>query len=173
MRRSFAWALLTLGLLTAAIWGASHWWMVGHSSPPWFLSLEKGEIAFWRQHPPGIAFAPIPNNINRSFVGPVYKGREAPSRWITENKTRLSQIARTLTVWLVRRVQVPGRFDFWVAPIWPFSLLLVCGGALLLWPELRAKRWDMTGRCAACGYDLAGLGADPKCPECGKGAAGA
>ncbi len=32
--------------------------------------------------------------------------------------------------------------------------------------ELRARRWRAAGRCAACGYPLAGL-PEPRCPECG------
>jgi len=52
-------------------------------------------------------------------------------------------------------------------PLWmPLVVSLgVTGAAWRL--EVLARRRDRAGKCAACGYDRAGLKADAVCPECG------
>lgn len=61
-----------------------------------------------------------------------------------------------------------GSVRFAAGPVWPGAVLAGVCGLWLLWPMVRAWRRRSGGRCAACGYDLRGLGAGAKCPECGK-----
>lgn len=58
----------------------------------------------------------------------------------------------------------------WLFALWPLVLVMLGGGAWLVWSGARARRRADTARCAGCGYSLAGLAADSPCPECGKGA---
>ncbi|MCC6322221.1 MAG: hypothetical protein IT438_12380 [Phycisphaerales bacterium] len=54
-------------------------------------------------------------------------------------------------------------------PLW-FPLLLAAAPTALAWrSELRRRRRERGGKCAKCGYDLAGLarGGGAACPECG------
>ena len=50
---------------------------------------------------------------------------------------------------------------FITVPLWPLTALLLIGSLLAY-----RRRWLGTHACAACGYDLRGLG-DRPCPECG------
>lgn len=54
-----------------------------------------------------------------------------------------------------------------VVPIWPFAVLAIGSGCVCVRLGVRARRRARTGRCAACGYDLRGLEAGTRCPECG------
>jgi hypothetical protein len=54
------------------------------------------------------------------------------------------------------------------APLWAPIVMLGAATCVLWWWDTRASG-RMQGRCAACGYDRAGLGAGAVCPECGRG----
>jgi len=66
-----------------------------------------------------------------------------------------------------------GRLALPIDPLWPGFLVNACLYGLLLciaWRSPGAVRRALRrrrGRCVACGYDRAGLGADAPCPECG------
>lgn len=53
-------------------------------------------------------------------------------------------------------------------PVWVPSVALGVPGGCLLWSSIRARRRAQHGHCNSCGYNLAGLAFDVKCPECGK-----
>lgn len=53
-------------------------------------------------------------------------------------------------------------------PLWPIWLVCLIAGTLLNRWDVRALRRADRSRCVACGYCLVGLGADARCPECGK-----
>ena len=59
----------------------------------------------------------------------------------------------------------------WMAPWNPYVWLVVVVG-MGAWCIVRARP-RRAGLCAACGYDLSGLGAGAVCPECGVGRASA
>lgn len=49
-------------------------------------------------------------------------------------------------------------------PLYFLTLLLAMLTTALWW---RDRRGFARGRCAECGYDLAGIASDAVCPECG------
>jgi hypothetical protein len=70
------------------------------------------------------------------------------------------------------------RFALPLLPLWPGFLLNTAFYALLLFALVRTPRVlrravrRRRGRCAACGYDRAGLDPLAACPECGRGIGG-
>ncbi len=50
------------------------------------------------------------------------------------------------------------------APLWPVLLLMTYLSGRLFY----ASRTAFSGVCPSCGYSLAGLAKNAKCPECGK-----
>lgn len=54
----------------------------------------------------------------------------------------------------------------WIPAWWPPMVVGLLAGAAW-WRSTRGPR---AGQCVHCGYSMAGLPADAKCPECGKGA---
>lgn len=52
-------------------------------------------------------------------------------------------------------------------PLWALAAPIGAVGAWALWATRAVRRWPSEGRCAACGYQLAGL-PSKVCPECGK-----
>ncbi len=54
--------------------------------------------------------------------------------------------------------------ELWIPP-WSFAAPV---GLLGILARLRTRRPSDPGLCPSCGYVLAGLAKDAKCPECGK-----
>jgi hypothetical protein len=81
---------------------------------------------------------------------------------------------RVFSVVQAKRPGAGPRWDVWTwsrsqgvvtVPLWPFAGGLMGAGWLLASHGWRARRGP--GTCAACGYDLRGIGAGAVCPECG------
>lgn len=53
--------------------------------------------------------------------------------------------------------------------VWPWVIVLVVVGVLMVLSGRKAARRVREGLCLACGYDLGGLGVGAVCPECGRG----
>lgn len=51
-------------------------------------------------------------------------------------------------------------------PLWPLVLASLVVTVVAWRRDAEHRRRALVGRCAACGYDLAGIAAGP-CPECG------
>lgn len=95
-----------------------------------------------------------------------WKAREKPSLtwWFTRTPD-------TQTLW---GVMSRGRYregstqsDEFRVVLWPPAVVGLCGGGLLLWAGGRARKASRPHLCPKCGYDLAGLGPEMSCPECG------
>jgi len=149
--------LLTLGLLNAGIWGASRRWWFGYNGVTWQVSLQAGVVSFVR--PKG-----------RLPLTTMEEGWH--SRFIADDRPEWS--------WLADRYESPPTLSVGVAAVytlaggraasvdacgWLFALPPLVGGAVLMW----STRWRARkGKCVECGYDLAGLAAGVRCPECGE-----
>jgi hypothetical protein len=62
----------------------------------------------------------------------------------------------------------PGVYDTWhvTVPDYAAFVPLALPAAVLFYRDRRSVRWTCEGRCARCGYDLAGVSG--RCPECGR-----
>jgi hypothetical protein len=56
-------------------------------------------------------------------------------------------------------------------PVWPLPLVALAAGAVVARRGERAWQASGAALCSACGYDLRGLAAGTRCPECGEGRA--
>lgn len=141
IRRAAKWAGLVLCVLIGAAWGASRWWTLCYC---WSVSPNRvGGVA-----------------INGgAFCGGVdHVVRMPPPGWGGWRNTHRSTVWAPLLIY-----QQYGPVLY--APLWiPF--LAVAAPTVWLW--WRDRRRAEPGRCAACGYDLAGLASGAVCPECGK-----
>ena len=86
--------------------------------------------------------------------------------------------------WHSNEVSYPGRVKWWFnyakspddvygsMPLWVPVALTSAATAFACRLEVLARRRAMTGKCNACGYNLAGLSPAAACPECGKAETG-
>lgn len=143
--------MLTLGLLTTGVWVWSGWTFArfnlndGVVSPAWTVS--HGQIEW----------------CSASWLNPVRfesggKGKfDTPDiRW--DFSWGVGNHYRGTT----------SQYEYVRVPLWPFALLLCIAACVLLASAsgIRLRRVS-SGRCVWCGYNLGGLDADAKCPECG------
>ena len=148
-RRITGWTLLLLGLLVAGVWVASGWWYA-------WLTVERDVTSTQL----GVRFGIL--------------SLDWDAGW-SETAVSLRSEADWGPVWDLQPIRsgrrgVPLDAEFIEIALWPIPLLLWTPAALLLRSGILARRRAMTGECGKCGYDLARLGADAKCPECGKAA---
>lgn len=147
VRRVAKWTGLAACVLIAAAWGLSLKYWVGRTSVVpgkgvrWIV-LTKGVVALVWDGDPG-QFGDPTGGTDWSWLD---AGPHPPVRWS------------------------PGTsFDGVVTSSWmPLWMPLVCMTIPTAWLWYRDRRVK-PGRCANCGYDLAGLTPGAACPECGSG----
>jgi hypothetical protein len=139
------WVFLVAALLIEAAWIASGWYC-GSFGPTQHLVLSAGRgEALLLFDPEG-----IPAGIRRAKIQRYPRGPLEPWAW----KPRLFRDPQDGTV----DVRVPA---------WILLVLTATPAVVLWWPQVRAVRRRLAGRCPKCGYDRRGIAADAKCPECG------
>jgi predicted RNA-binding Zn-ribbon protein involved in translation (DUF1610 family) len=158
-RRLVGWAAVSLGAVAAAGFLCSGFWGFSACYSGRSIKIQNGGVSA---------------NL-LSFSGgldgwSVYQLKDG-SRWWRlrpEATERMYEVSHSfgLYTWVTR--QWNGQMAGWSAVIWPVPLVLGGGGVMLLRSGRRAKMRVVSERCAACGYHLAGLPDNSKCPECGK-----
>jgi hypothetical protein len=162
-RRATGWTLLALGLLVAAVWGASRWWYLSYWFTECGVSLAAGRAGF-----SVVERGAAPAGVRGGhFAHTGDRGGTARWIWTAEGEPLRVSVKRT-SLWLAWRDHHDGSGSHYCVVLWPIPLLLWTPAALLLRSGILARRRAMKGSCAACGYSLAGLGAGFPCPECGK-----
>lgn len=163
-RRVLGWTLLTLGVFAAGLWFASGfvwygWRCIGPlelSNTRYTLSLSAGagNLDVGLQTPPLAPpqFRQVAGRPRTPLTG--WSVEWTPDRWWSISTVTYGFVTRT---------------SWWLAvPLWLVCLPLALAGVLLVRSGNTARRRALTGYCKACGYDLSGLGAEAKCPECGR-----
>jgi hypothetical protein len=171
-RRICGWALVVVGVALTAllVWsaGAEGYVIWGGSRPGY------GRIALGVSR--GVAFYHVTDAAN--WQSGVHRGP-------FDTPLRVELLARPLAQAPVASgtAGAPGRVDLllcsyaWNAgttvgllrvAVWAPAGCALAAGWLLVLKGSRARRRAMEGACAACGYDLSGLGDVVVCPECGK-----
>lgn len=132
------WGLLVLTIAWGGLWLASvWWWMRWEPAQGYALMVSRGAIGLGRPVKP--PGARMGNTITDAPKG-------EPMRW----RTYRSSTWFHNTTW---------------RPLWqPAAGLAAATGVLFV---LSRRRKGPAWSCAACGYDLRGLGAGAACPECG------
>jgi hypothetical protein len=170
-RRSLGLIGLALGVLLAALWVWSGLSRAIRDAGPWCGRIEEGRfIVQWSDGtepaPPWIPSGPAwivgraPFGGWTSHIGavdPVFKpvGGNTPGQ-------------SSIDWWLLGYTHNTSICTFHLA-LWSLPIAAwIVAAAFLRWGFI-ARRRSMTDHCAKCGYDLKGLGADAKCPECGRG----
>lgn len=158
------WLVTVAGGLAAGAFVLSGWWCAGigwprgESAGSAHVWMGRGRVELFdvpygacgHLPPVGVVVMPVEDLLSHCGVLGNYIGEDgqapvpAAARWC----------------WGARGAVRGGR----AVPAWPAVLGLVVWSGLL-WGG-RTRRG--AGRCAACGYSLAGLSAEAKCPECGR-----
>jgi hypothetical protein len=157
-RKVSGWTLLVLGVIVAGVWLASGLWRVSYLGKGFYVQLRNGQLVTGRNDDP------------RFFKGwsalmsdPSERGLEF---WFGWRKFAVSTTGSySYGVVHIRDVRITGRVYEYV--LWPVPLPLLMTGGVLLWWSGAARRRALRGKCGVCGYDLGGLEAGGKCPECG------
>ncbi|MFT3683693.1 MAG: hypothetical protein QM783_02000 [Phycisphaerales bacterium] len=166
-RRLFGWTLLALGLMTAITWFTSRWFYSAFAIGTWSAQVECGALEVWHSNPPVIDkttwFGNQPEG-DREWWFLTRGGRP---------QTADAMLDLRLFVYMHETDINNNRSTSIAVMLWPFPLLMCTCGGLLLRSGLVMQRRAATGRCVSCGYSTSGLASNAKCPECGKGMAGA
>jgi len=141
-RRLFGWTLIALGLLVAGAWAWSLKWRLFYLTPQRTVFQLSGGCA-------GVATSLSIQEHPRLHEGMVTESHRQPILWSWE-------------------FYASGNMRSIFVPLWPIPFVLWAAGVPLLRSGIVARRRADTGACGKCGYSLAGLGVDAKCPECGK-----
>lgn len=163
-RRLAGWTLLVLGLLVTAVLGWS-WSRRAYSvGGAWGFELANGQVRCILY--PGA-------NISGDSGVLLHGESERFLRLRTRRSVvPVSNANKAWDLYVVSHFSLETAgvvmSQHWNFVLWPLPLMLWAEGGLLVRSGVVARRRAETGLCRGCGYDLAGLGAGAKCPECGR-----
>ena len=170
-RRVVGWVLVVAGVVVAGIWGASRWWSGGYNGSRLGFFVDHGVVGISVLDGPRPEWGPWGWFRIRDVSGPnsCYWMIPEPDPWRFSvhlwiagyYKSDYSSIIMSNNQVMVSRWEYSAQ----VVP-WPFALVCLVSGGLLVRSGRRVNRRAMQGRCLKCGYDLAGLGDGVRCPEC-------
>lgn len=162
-RRVFGWVLLAVGWLVAVAWVVSGWWRISLDHDDWRVECLSGTLNFFD------------TQFNEEPGWPLKVDKISIEHDKHRYKWRIWSQSLTVSpnwdAWVIayEAPTILGGTTWQVGVVlWPFACLLWTCGGLALWFGRRARRRALTNHCPACGYNLAGLGVDATCPECGK-----
>jgi hypothetical protein len=172
IRKVIKWGGLVAAALLLVVWLVSPWyWVCWEPSAGGSVSLDGGRLCIQepRWGPPVASFAPDLNGhhvlAERVWELPGQRaGHILYSSWRHRGSPFLPGSGSHVWSFEVR----PTRRNWYVAvPLWA-PMVAILAATMLAWAaESRSRQRARRGRCPACNYDRAGLGADVVCPECG------
>jgi hypothetical protein len=157
------WTLLLSGLSAAGAGVTSWWWNVYWLRGSWGFELACGQVRCIRYsggHLRPDAGAALIDEADR-FIR--WRAQTSPvPEFSPENAWNLAIASHHS-----RSTGSIATSSHWNFVLWPIPPLLCGAAGLFLHAGFIARRRAMTGMCFKCAYDLTGIAAEAKCPECG------
>lgn len=142
IRKTIKWGGAAVTVLLAAVWIGSQWWNIN-----WYDPSREFDV-----------------HLMAGTVGWSYREMWSLYGRVTPGWT-LERFDLSLEWGVHYRIE-NGRLSFRV-PLWPL-VFAGCVATIAAWRlDMLARRHARLKFCAKCGYDLAGIAMDAKCPECG------
>ena len=153
--RRWAWGMAVTTALSAIVWiGSVFTWLAYWSPASFDITFAAGSVTLNRYE---YASPQRREQRRRDLAETMPQGWHTGTQYVDDRTLQWSPSFRTISL--------PGyRNTIWTAPLWPLVGVMGFVDAVLF----RASRRCRPDLCPSCGYSLAGLSPDAKCPECGK-----